>query len=309
MKCCSMETVKKVIRSLVPPIVLDVARKVRDGLWPERTISIKNEGIQEIQCLGLRWRLDMASCISRQMVTTGVWEPETTSVVFDFVKAGMKVLAVGANFGYYALLMAQRVGSAGHVWAFEPTQKYREQLEWHIRANGLGERVTVVPFGLSDSFKSATIDLTPQSASMHYAPSVARVGTEVIHLKPLDKMASELGIEKVDFISMDIDGHEAAFLRGAKATLTRDLPPIAMEFAQRCLHFAGSDVREVAALLGEIGYEICSEKTRQPYGSELEFLRECGNFNCDSNALALPSKETPRFNQWAGQLEQVVSLR
>ena len=52
-----------------------------------------------------------------------------------------------------------------------------------------------------------------------------------------------------------------------------------MEFAQRCLHFAGSDMRKVAGLLRELGYEIHSETTRQPYATDLEFLRACANFN------------------------------
>jgi FkbM family methyltransferase len=249
---------------------------------------VKDEGFQEFECLGLRWRLDMASAISRSMVRTGVWERETTNAVLDLVKPGMRVLAVGANFGYYALLMAQRVGRGGRVWAFEPTLKFREQLNWHVKTNGFADLVTIVPFGLSDSVQSVTIEIMSQSASLHFPPNLPRVGSEVVHLKPLDAVASELGIEKIDFIQMDIDGHEVAFVRGARQTLSTHLPPIAMEFAQSCLHFAGSDVRELAALLRELGYDICSEKTKKPYKNEFEFLLDCGNFDRYSNALAMP---------------------
>ncbi len=230
----------------------------------------------------------MNSCISRSMVESGIWEPETTRLVNDLVKPGMKVLAVGANFGYFAMLIAKQVGPTGHVWAFEPTSKYREQLTWHVKTNNLGDRVTIVPFGLSDSHKTGTIDLTPQSASMHYAPNITRVGSEEIDLKPLDEVTRELGVDRIDFVSMDIDGHEEAFLKGAKSTLTQHLPPITMEFAQQCLYFAGSDSLKVAALLHEFGYVICSEKTRLPYRSEIEFLMDCGNFSSYSNALAVP---------------------
>lgn len=130
---------------------------------------------------------------------------------------------------------------------------------------------------------------------MHYAPSVKRNGWEEIELNPLDAVADSLGIHNVGFVSMDIDGHEAAFFRGAREMLTRDRPPIAMEFAQRCLHFASSDIRELAALCHGMGYEICSEATRCPYESELAFLTACGNFNCDCNALALPRSGKPKW--------------
>src|SRR5262249_5002606 len=157
----------------------------------------------------------------------------------------------------------------------EPVQLFRDQLRWHVETNGFSDRVTIVPYGLSDSEVSATIHIQPQSASLHYAPSEAYIGSEIINVSTLDSLAERLAIGRVDFISMDVDGHETAVLRGARKTLSRDLPPIAMEFAQACLHVAGSNVSEVAALLHEIGYEICSEKTRRPYGDEFAFLRDC----------------------------------
>lgn len=279
------------ITPLVPPVLMNVARRIKRKLTVAvriRGLTTPRHGFLHVRLMGLEWRLDVQSCISRSLIETGIWEPNTTKVIEDLVKPGMKVLAVGANFGYYAMLMAKQVGPSGHIWAFEPTTRFREQLQWHVNANAFGDRVTVVPYGLSDSAKEMTIDLTPQSASMHYAPSVARTGSEVIQLRTLDSAVADLQLDRVDFVSMDIDGHEAAFLRGGKEVLTRNLPPIAMEFAQRCLYFAGSDVREVAGLLKEIGYEICSEETRSPFRDELEFLTVCGNYNSDSNALALP---------------------
>lgn len=251
-------------------------------------MALPAEGIREFTCLDLRWRLDLSSVITRSMIANGIWERDTTQVVLEYAKPGMQVLSVGANFGYYAMLMARQVGPTGHVWAFEPTRHWREQLDWHIQANGFGDRITVVPLGLSDHAGRHDIVLTPQSASMHYWPEIKTLGSESIELKPLDELAAGLGIKNIGFISMDIDGHEAAFLRGARQILSRERPPIAMEFAQRCLHYAGSDVREVARLLDEMGYVICGEDTRKPFGTEMDFLRQCGNFSTDSNALALP---------------------
>ena len=247
----------------------------------------------------MKWRLDMSSNIAQQMHATGAWEFQTTELIQDLVKPGMQALSVGANFGYYALLMGRQVGETGHVWAFEPTRHFREMLEHHLKINGLESRVTVVPYGLSDTETGATIDISPQSASMHYAPQESRVGQEEIQLKRLDDVADGLGIRRIDFISIDIDGHEPAFLRGGTQVLSRDVPSIAMEFAQECLHYAGSDVREVADLLHQLGYEICSEMTRQPYSSELAFLKECGNFRHYANALAVRRQPgASRYQEW-----------
>lgn len=273
-------SIRSIAKLWLPPIIADA---IRSALKPP---PIEYSGVREFVCQGLRWRLDMSSNIAREMVTTGAWERSTTDLVLDLVKPGMQALSVGANFGYYALLMARQVGDGGHVWAFEPTRHYREMLQHHIAINGLADRVTVVPYGLSDAETTATIGISPHSASMHFPPQDERVPEEIV-LKRLDDVAEGLGIAKIDFISIDIDGHEPAFLRGGKRVLSRDVPAIAMEFAQQCLHFAGSDVREVAALLNELGYQICSEATRQPYPNELAFLKECGNFGHYANALAV----------------------
>ena len=272
---------KRLARAWTPPILADA---LRNALRPAPS---SHEGVLEFDCQGLTWRLDARSSIARQMLLAGVWEPATTALVTDLVTDGMQVLSVGANFGYYALLMALQVGPSGHVWAFEPTSHYRAMLEEHLAMNGLADRVTVVPYGLSDAAGRATIDISPQSASMHYSPQETRLGQEEIELRRLDDVAAGLGIARVDFVSIDIDGHEPAFLRGADKTLRRDLPPIAMEFAQECLHYAGSDVREVAAQLADLGYQICSEATREPFPSEHAFLKECGNFSHYANALAV----------------------
>ena len=249
----------------------------------------ETSGMRECKCLGLRWYLDMSSGISRAMVRNGVWEPETTALVCDFVKPGMQALAVGANFGYYALLMARQVGPKGHVWAFEPTRKFREQLERNVEANHFSERISVLPFGLSDSFQSVTFQLMTQSASIRFASYHPLIGTEIVDLKPLDAVAADLGIERVDFVQMDIDGHEASFFRGAKKTLEKNHPPIAMEFSEVCLYAAGSSVREVSAILRDLDYDICPEKTRKPYKDDFEFLLDCGNFDHHANAVAIHS--------------------
>ena len=43
-----------------------------------------------------------------------------TEAVEAALKPGMVAIDVGANVGYFSMLMAERVGSAGRVQAFEP---------------------------------------------------------------------------------------------------------------------------------------------------------------------------------------------
>src|SRR3984885_9476488 len=55
--------------------------------------------------------------------------------VRKLLEPGQKVIDIGANYGVYTLPMAQKVGSSGHVWAFEPTSSTAE-----ILAKGIQEK-------------------------------------------------------------------------------------------------------------------------------------------------------------------------
>jgi len=264
--------------------------RLKNRVCRSRDNTKPRTGWVEVKRMGFYWRLRADSFIGRMIIENGVFEPHTTKIVRDYVKPGMQVLDIGANIGYYTLLLAHAVGPEGRVWAFEPVTAYREQLEWHLNRNGLAHRVRVVPYGLSDTSVTCPIAIGDTSATLHWCGERPATRTEQITLHRLDDVAGNLGISRVDFIKLDVDGHEPKFLHGASKLLKEFHPPITLEFAQHCLHMAGSDVREQARLLSDLGYVICSEKTGQPYVSEIQFLMECGNFDHSGNALAISAE-------------------
>lgn len=254
--------------------------------------KLPKTGVIEVDELGFHWRLNMDSYIGRTIAEQGVFEPDTTKLVQEFVKPGMHVLDIGANIGYYTLILARAVGPTGIVWAFEPVTKYRDYLKWHVRENGFSSRVRIIPYGLSDKLTNCSISIEDTSATLHWSGDMLAPENERITLNSLDAIADELDIRRIDFIKIDVDGHEPQVLLGASKLLQQYLPPISLEFAQHCLHIAGSDVRIQARILQELGYVICSEKTRKPYKSEMQFLMECGNFDHSCNALAISNIES-----------------
>ena len=54
------------------------------------------------------------------LMLDGFWEIWLTQYLAGCVRPGMTVIDVGANYGYYTLLLADAVGEAGHVIAVEP---------------------------------------------------------------------------------------------------------------------------------------------------------------------------------------------
>jgi FkbM family methyltransferase len=202
----------------------------------------------------------------------------------------MNILDVGANIGYFTLMFADAVGRAGHVWAFEPTPDYQERIADHLARNGLGDRVTLLPVGLSDRRQTCPISVGPCSATLHPVSADDTHAVRQVQLQPLDDLAQHLQLPRIDLIKIDIDGHEPAMLRGGEQLIRRDRPAIIIEFAQANLFSAGSDVLRLQAQLHDLGYQLHNEDTRAPYPSQHAFLQACGNYTHSANVWAFPAE-------------------
>ena len=69
--------------------------------------------------------LDMYSNTPDRLIASFLWkfsilENYETGLLKQIVKPGMRVVDIGANIGYYTLLMARLTGPKGDIIAFEP---------------------------------------------------------------------------------------------------------------------------------------------------------------------------------------------
>ena len=64
------------------------------------------------------------------------------------------------------------------------------------------------------------------------------------------------GIERVDFLKIDVDGYEAKVLRGAESTLGRDHPSICMELSDHTLARVGDSLSALLGRMRMMGYRF-----------------------------------------------------
>jgi FkbM family methyltransferase len=236
------------------------------------------------------WRLDSSKWLDRQIVERGIFEEDSVQWVKRLIKPGMVVLDVGANFGYYTILLSKLVGELGQVHAFEPTKVFRTRLADHIKRNQC-KNVSVVDFGLSDQSSRATILCGEDSATMHWVDDGKQAqSTEEIRLEKLDEYVAAQKFASVDFIKVDIDGHECRFLSGAAQTIERFRPVMLMEFAELNLIMSGSDVEDLGAQLKKWHYALYSEKGGKPLLSRYEFLSATKNCAFSTNLICCPEE-------------------
>lgn len=214
----------------------------------------------------------------------GVFEPHSTAVVRSLLKPGWVVLDVGANIGYYTVLMSRLVGASGRVIGFEPTVKFRQRLAQNLAANGL-DNVDIFPYGLSDRNLRDEICFGESSATLHWVPDHPPRAQEEIELRRLDDLFPTLGLSRLDFIKVDIDGHEPAFLEGAWETIENYRPLVLLEVSHAHYLESGVTAWDFYQRLVDRGFHIYSEKGLRELRSKHDFLRECGNFTHSANIL------------------------
>lgn len=224
--------------------------------------------------------------VDRCIIETGIFEPASTRIVNRFIKKGDIVLDVGANIGYYTVLLAGLVGEEGRVIAFEPTSHFGEVLNSNIEANQL-TNVQVCNYGLSSSDCFLDIDIGMSSATIHssnyYDPIIKH---EKIELKTLESAGSTIDLSRIDFIKIDVDGHEPHFFNGAWKILEKIDPLILFEVSH--LHYmkAGFDVCDFYKMLKEKGYRVYYEHDLEEIKELDIFLIKCGNFERTANVIA-----------------------
>jgi FkbM family methyltransferase len=81
--------------------------------------------------------------LSPHLIFQGYWEMWVTAVMARFVRRGTTVVDIGANVGYYTLLLAEAVGPEGKVIAFEPNPRIAEMLRMSVSLNGYSSTVSV----------------------------------------------------------------------------------------------------------------------------------------------------------------------
>ena len=135
------------------------------------------------------------------------------------VKEGDVVLDVGAGYGSY--LAASIALGAALVVACEPARGEYFDLGSLVMANGWFDMAILLPamagreFGSCTDFYQASHSKRPQGS-----PDCRMV-------LPVDDAVSRLGLERVDWIKVDVEGDELNVLIGAEATL-RTLSPVVL---------------------------------------------------------------------------------
>jgi FkbM family methyltransferase len=209
---------------------------------------------------GFRYPGDLSRWIDWIAYYFGAYELDELELMRQLVGSCGDAVAldVGANVGHHALYMAS---FCAQVHAFEPFDGVAQLIDEKIMRNGL-RNISVHRIGLSDDDDELPYFAPTGSniGSGTFVPELAEladgqhVRTGQLALRQGDRYLATLGLSRLDFVKVDVEGFELNVLRGLRDTLRRFRPLVMLELSDTVQAQLGS----MPALLGLLppDYEV-----------------------------------------------------
>lgn len=174
--------------------------------------------------------------IGRIIYLTGRFDPAVTELLVRLARPGDRLLDIGANIGSVSATLLRRVPGT-RVVAVEPVARLFRMLTRNLAP--YGDRAGAICAAVSDRRGTGAMRLDGrnsgasslvQAGGMHGA--VADGDHEVVAMLTPDDLLAASGLDGVDLIKIDVEGHEATIL-AAMMPLIRAHRPRAILFEHR----------------------------------------------------------------------------
>lgn len=283
-----------------------------------RSIQLTKNGCILEKESGLKLYFSFADAISRaEMDLLNASDPEKSEM--DLVNAFIQrtgcttVFDIGANVGMYSLELWQKHKEVNY-YIFEPIPTTYEKLLKTIDLNSaFSERMHTYNLGMSDrtgSFDfylpgaSSAASLQPitddfylkksnQSGSYTGSKEMEKVACQ---LTTLDSFVKENGIDKIDFIKIDVEGNEKFVLEGGKETLEKYRPLVYTELLRKHAKRFGYHPNDVIDFMKRFDYACFA--IREGSLTEVDRIEETTE---ETNFFFLCEKFEPFYREYASE--------
>ncbi len=239
---------------------------------------------------GLRVLVSTADrTMARSVFAAGDWDPLLAGTVFQALDEvgwdgrGSTFVEVGSNFGVYCLPAVTVRGFARAV-AYEPDPASFALLQANIERNELGDRVWPVQVALSDRATDVTLWKTGSNggdnrvvdggrAPRAQEEAVVRVSASTFDL---EVAAGTIRLPEVGLLWLDVQGHEAEVLAGAKTLLASDVPVVVEYSSQLMTPTARRRLEEIVVdsydVMVDLGWSALTDRIRYQPASAIREL-------------------------------------
>lgn len=177
------------------------------------------------------------------------WFEDEIRFVRRLLPPGGRAVDVGANYGIYTLALALAAGGRGRVWSFEPTPRTAEHLAHTLALNALPQ-VELLRKAVAGRSGTARFRVG-EEAELNALADDGAAGAIEVPAASIDDLAREHAWDDIDFVKIDVEGHELEVVEGGKAFLQARTPLVMFEIAAA----AGANLQPVRVFRA-LGYQL-----------------------------------------------------
>jgi FkbM family methyltransferase len=208
----------------------------------------------------IKMKVDSSKIMGAAFYWMGFHELNEWRFLNHYLKPDMVLADIGANQGEFVLFSAKRL-TRGMVLAFEPVDFLSEQLKVNIALNPF-TNIRTFAFGLSDAPARIPIYMGATGAGEHeglatiFQSDQRNRFIQEIELKVFDEEVGAMGINRLDFLKIDVEGAELVVLKGSRKTIEKYRPAIMLEISEDTYRNAGYSVEDVKSFFHSLGYSL-----------------------------------------------------
>jgi len=212
------------------------------------------------------FEIDFRSHILRRVLKNKSYEPELSTLVGKYLDPTKDAIDVGANIGFFTVLMSKNIEKSKRVLAIEPTPLAFHYLQNNVIRNGM--RNKVISFQGVATDKNGTYPLNIIAGKEEYSSMGRIVHSSVEGLQqtiikvPGDTIDNLVKQNKLvpGFMKVDTEGAEMNVFRGAKRTIEEFQPVILTELSEKMLASLGNNVDKIVNFLRDLDYALIDLK-------------------------------------------------
>jgi FkbM family methyltransferase len=186
----------------------------------------------------------------------GDYEQPVQQALASLARPGDVCYDIGANLGFFSILLGHLVGPKGVVYAFEPVPANAAAIERNARLNDLGN-VRVMRVALARSDGAAELLLAQHVGGAVLADAGAPpdpAGRLTVATAAVDSLLARGELAPPRLVKIDVEGAEMDVLAGMERTLREYAPTLVLELDDATLTECERKVNTCRDFLESLGY-------------------------------------------------------